>query len=90
MLGKNKDLIAVSWDHSHLHYIVASGNRLRIRAAGSLERTTTLNHADGNSRSVGELLKPILQQSNALRGTLLVALRRSQLDVVDVELPPGA
>ena len=87
VLPRKQPLMAVSWDQQQLVYVVAqaAGSKISIQAARSISRSTD----DEDPASVAELLQKELEHHHIKRAKILVGLARSQVEMLDLTLPPA-
>ncbi len=87
-----KPVLAVQWDASRIDYLLAErqGGRVTIAAVGTIERPGEgEGESPGESPSPGELLRDELQRLRVRRPEVIVALGRSHVDVIPLQLPPA-
>jgi hypothetical protein len=85
---RKQPLVALSWDQQQLAYALAQvtgKNKIQIRAAGTVSRLAE----DGSSLPVARLLDERLRQHGTRRAAVLVGLARSQVEMIDLVLPPA-
>ncbi|MBI3836473.1 MAG: hypothetical protein HY288_00890 [Planctomycetia bacterium] len=83
--------LAFDWDQHEARYVVAStrGSRLAIEAAGSV--SIPPGAEGGSSRlQAGLALQPVLAAHKLGRVAALLGIERSQVEVLNLSLPPSA
>src|SRR5882724_3506897 len=81
-------LLAFDWDQQEARYVVAStrGSKLVVEAAASVK----LVDGDGSIQTWRAALQAALEPHRVGRATTLVAVERSQIELVNLTLPPSS
>ena len=87
ILSRKQPLLAVSWDQQQVVYVLAqvTGEKISIQAADSISRSTD----EDDSAPVADLLRERLAHLKVKREKVLVGLARSQVEMLDLTLPPA-
>ncbi|MFV1966761.1 MAG: type IV pilus biogenesis protein PilM [Pirellulaceae bacterium] len=81
-------MLAIDWDQNEVRYLLATatGPRLKIRSMGTAPISSS---SDDKPTDVGRAIQSALAKQRLGRSTVLVALRRADIEVLSITLPPA-
>ena len=82
------EILAIDWDQNEVRYLLGNvtGPRLKIRSLGTAPISSS---AEDEQSQVGPAIRSVLGKLRSGRSTVLVALRRADIEVLSVTLPPA-